>query len=52
MTKMDRLTIAIKPEMLESILKMRQRDEFRRYSISEIVRYLLSQAIDDTQTTT
>lgn len=41
MTKNPRLAIMLTPELEEKIFSMRQRVEFRRLSISEIVRRLI-----------
>ena len=41
MTKNPRLAIMLTPELEDKILSMRQRTEFRRLSLSEIVRRLI-----------
>lgn len=41
MTKNYRFSLSMEPEMEEEILKLRQTDEYRRCSLSEIVRRLI-----------
>ena len=41
MTDLKRLAIAVPPELETAIYDMRAKDEFRRLSISEIVRRLI-----------
>lgn len=46
MTDKKRFVLAIPPEMEEAIYSMRQRTEFRRLSVSEIVRRLIEAGLN------
>ena len=49
MTDMWRISVAIPKEVENAILELRNREKFRKYSYSELVRYLLKQGIQSTK---
>lgn len=44
--KVWRITVSLTAEQEEAVLSIRQRDEYRRYSLSEIVRMLIDAGLE------